>query len=180
MRPESWAWNWRWITLIGAVVVGVVVLVVVMWPRSNPAAVPESSPSVSTGVSSTAEPSGTASAAPATTGPSSTSPQSASPYCVAFGAIKAGGVSTGKEGDSVDFNELSDRFDDLITKYSAAEKVAPADLKDDYARVLGYLRQSKKAVDSRNLEQIKAMVRNLSTLNATMESIQSRSERLCP
>ena len=28
--------------------------------------------------------------------------------------------------------------------------------------------------------QIKAMVRNLSTLNATMESIQSRSERLCP
>jgi len=57
--------------------------------------------------------------------------------------------------------------------------LAPADRKDDYASVLRYLVQAKKAVDSRDLEQIKAMVKNLSSLNATMASIQTQSQQLC-
>ena len=67
----------------------------------------------------------------------------------------------------------------LIAKYSAAQALAPADRKDDYASVLRYLVQAKKAVDSRDLEQIKTMVKNLSSLNATMASIQTQSQQLC-
>lgn len=67
----------------------------------------------------------------------------------------------------------------LIAKYSAAQALAPADLKDDYASVLRYLVQAKKAVDSRDLGQINTMVKNLSSLNATMASIQTQSQQLC-
>jgi len=54
-----------------------------------------------------------------------------------------------------------------------------SDLKDDYASVLRYRVQAKKAVDSRDLEPIKAMVKNLSSLNSTMASIQTRSQQPC-
>ncbi|HVK45283.1 MAG TPA: hypothetical protein VM429_10315 [Micropruina sp.] len=49
---------------------------------------------------------------------------------------------------------MSKKFAGLIATYSAAQALAPADLKDDYASVLRYLVQAKKAVDSRDLEQI--------------------------
>ena len=74
---------------------------------------------------------------------------------------------------------MSKKFAGLIAKYSAAQALAPADLKDDYASVLRCLVQAKKALDSRDLGQIKTMVKNLSSLNATMASIQTQSQQLC-
>jgi len=74
---------------------------------------------------------------------------------------------------------LSTKFAGLIATYSAAQALAPADLKDDYASVLRYLVQAKQAVDSRDFEQVKTMVKNLSSLNATMASIQTQSQQLC-
>lgn len=101
------------------------------------------------------------------------------PYCVAFAKITAGGVQTGEDGDGVDFAELAARFTDLIGKYTAAAKLAPEELTDDYERVLGYLTQGKEAVNSRDIEELKSMVRNLDSLNDSMDSIEQASRQMC-
>ena len=88
-------------------------------------------------------------------------------------------MSTGGDDGDVDFGQLSRKFADLITRYTAAAKLAPSGLRTEYTEVIAYLKQAKGAVDSRDLEQVKTMVKNLSTLNATMSRIETESEGLC-
>lgn len=177
--------DWRWMALIGALVAALVIGSLIWWNRSVPAAQSTPSAPAATSGTPTADPSATASAAATeqsateSASPSVSGTKQETPYCVAFRAITTAGVSTSNDEGGVDLGALSKKFTQLIKKYSAAAVLAPADLKDDYATVLKYLKQSKKAVDSRDLEQIKSMVRNLSSLNDTMTSIQTQSEQLC-
>jgi len=103
-------------------------------------------------------------------------------YCPAFDKIKAGGFETQADENAdgqVDLDELGRKFDELTQKYTAAEKVSPASLRDDYARALGFLREGKKAVESRDIELLKALVSNLDTLNESMETIETKSDPFC-
>jgi len=179
-EPEPRKRDWRWLMLTGVAVLVLGVAAVLWFNRAAPTAQP-SPASTTTQSSTTPAPAPSASEEPASPSatPSPASTKKQSPYCRAFTRITAGGLSTSSDDGSVDFDELSNKFADLIKKYSAAAALAPPSLDEDYAQVLVYLRQGKRAVDSRNLDQIKAMVRNLSSLNSTMENIQTESEELC-
>lgn len=109
----------------------------------------------------------------------STPTKEQTPYCKAFARITASSVETGEGEGSVDFAALKKTFDRLITLYTDAAKLAPASLADDYDKVLDYLKQGRKAVTSKDLNELKTMVRSLSKLNDTMASIQSHSTELC-
>ena len=101
------------------------------------------------------------------------------PYCKAFSRITGGGVAAEGGDGAVDFPALSTQFGQLITRYSAAAALAPQSLRSDYAKVLTYLKQGKAAVDAKDLEELKVMIGNLSSLNDTMSSIQAESKALC-
>ena len=101
------------------------------------------------------------------------------PYCAAFAKIRSGAVSTTSEDGSVDLNALAARFSSLIKSYSAAAKSAPSSLDKEYAKVLGYLTEMRKAVLSKNVDDIKLMISNLELLNNAMASIQSQSVKIC-
>lgn len=171
---------------LGAVGVGVVLLVVLLVTAVVGSGEEDDGPSSSQGEDSPS--------APEDTGPEDSpeddeSPSEADPvlppdpdvYCPAFAQIQEGGLagSGGEEDESVDLAELSQTFDTLLTRYGQAERVAPLELREDYAQALGYLRQGKRATESGDVELLKALVVNLESLNDSMETIQSESESLC-
>lgn len=177
----------RWIILAGAVVLALLIGGTV-WGLSS--LLPSGATPVAT-TTAAGTPSGTPTATDTpvvtpTPTPSATptptptpTPTEKSLYCKAFARITAGGIDTKTKDGSIDFAELSDQFGQLITRYSAAAKVAPDSLKADYEEVLAYLRQGKKAVDAKSLDQLKIMVGNLGSLNDTMSNIQAESKTLC-
>ena len=103
-------------------------------------------------------------------------------YCPAFRQIKKGGLASStndEDADGVDLAELSKVFDTLIARYSKAGSVSPKSLRDDYARTVGFLREGKKAVDSKDVNLLKALALNLETLNDSMTAIETKSAKFC-
>ncbi|WP_332643894.1 hypothetical protein [Aeromicrobium sp.] len=103
-------------------------------------------------------------------------------YCPAFRQIKKGGLASStndEDADGVDLAELSRVFETLIARYGKAGSVSPKSLRDDYARTVGFLREGKKAVDSKDVDLLKALALNLETLNDSMEAIESKSAKFC-
>lgn len=103
-------------------------------------------------------------------------------YCPAFEKIKAGGFESQADENAdgqVDLDELERKFDELLKKYRAAERVSPVSLRDNYAEVLGFLQEGRKAVRSGDVDQLKALVSNLDTLNTSMKTIQTESGPFC-
>lgn len=102
-------------------------------------------------------------------------------YCPAFEAILAGGSTPDQdeEDSGVDLADLERRFADLEKKYSAAARVSPLPLRDDYRRVLAFLREGQRSVSSRDVDRITALVSNLGTLNDNMAAIEDKSAAFC-
>jgi hypothetical protein len=161
----------RWLLLVGAIVLALVVGGIAF-------ALTRVTPTTGTSPTSVASPTEVVTPSETPT-PSPTPTKVQTPYCKAFSAITAGGVETGGDEGGADFAKLSKTFSDLIAKYSAAAKLAPKNLTTAYATVLSYLKQGKQAVDSRDLDQLKEMVKNLDSLNETMTTIQTESQKLC-
>ena len=183
---------WWW--LGGAAVAGLAITVVAVSSGIG-APAPSPTPSASQTVSA-AGPSVSASPSPSITATPSATPtpavtSSAKPsatvtravqkeaYCRAFAEIKTGSVSTESEDGGVDFDELADQLASLIKSYSRAAKAAPSSLDRQYAAVLGYLKDMRAAVVSRDLDGIKLMITNLELLNKAMAAIQTESEKIC-
>ncbi len=128
-------------------------------------------------------PSSSASAAPTAEKPLPTNlPPDKDVYCPAFRQIRKGGLASStndEDADGVDLAELSRVFDTLIARYSKAGSVSPKSLRDDYARTVGFLREGKKAVDSKDVDLLKALALNLETLNDSMEAIGNKSAKFC-
>ncbi len=141
-------------------------------PATSPAATPSPTPEVTESMSPTPTPTPTPK-------PSPSEDSRLAAYCKAFAKIESGGIDAQAGGDGVDFDQLGKTFDTLISRYSAASKVAPAKLQEDYARVLGYLRQGRSAVKSKDLGNLKAMLDSLASLNDTMSRIQKESRAIC-
>ena len=129
-----------------------------------------------------ASPSSSASAPSVDKPPPTNLPPDKDTYCPAFREIRKGGLATtpnNEDAEGVDLAELSKVFDQLISRYSKAGSVSPKRLRDDYAKTIGFLREGKKAVDSKNVDLLKALAVNLETLNDSMSAIQSKSARFC-
>lgn len=128
-------------------------------------------------------PSSSASAKPSAEKPPPTNlPPDKDKYCPAFRQIQKGGLASStndEDADGVDLAELSTVFDQLIARYGKAGSVSPTSLRDDYARTVGFLREGKKAADSKDVDLLKALALNLETLNDSMEAIQSKSAKFC-
>lgn len=160
-----------------AVVVAVAALLLVTdGGDDTPASAASSSNAPSKGSSDSPAPTATASK-----GPRKVLPPDKDEYCPAFRQIQKGGLTSpgDEEDEHVDLAELSRTFDQLISRYSAAERVSPLSLRDNYAQALGYLRQGKKAVSSKDVVLLKALVVNLESLNRSMEAIQTKSATFC-
>lgn len=190
--PAWWSWltssRKRIIVAGAAVVLLVIVSVGVTWASSGQIKTPLATPSAEPTNSTSADvkkpsQSPKSEATPTPTLPDPTAlPPDADEYCPAFAAIKKGGPQlegSGDEDENMNLASLSRMFDQLITKYSRAEKVAPVSLRDDYGRTLNYLRQSKAAADSGDEDLLLALATNLDSLNESMEAIVSGSERFC-
>jgi hypothetical protein len=177
---------WWW--LGGAAVVAVAIAVLAVSTSigapvpSAPTATATSAaaaPTPSVEVTPTTGPTPTATPTPTTPSASATRPVKKAAYCAAFAKIKARSVDTSSDGGGVDFDKLAALFASLTTSYSAAAKSAPSSLDREYAQVLGYLKEMRKAVVSRDLDGIKLMIKNLELLNGAMTSIQTQSEKIC-
>jgi hypothetical protein len=172
----------RWIVLAGAVALALVIGGVA-FALTRPAqtaggpTAPVTSGSPTAAPAPTLTPTATATESSASPTPSASKTQS--PYCKAFARITAGGIDAGEEEGAIDFAALKKTFNELIDRYSAAADLAPASLSDDYAKVLAYLKQGRKAVSGQDLDELKTMVKNLSKLNDAMASIQDESQALC-
>lgn len=164
----------------GLVIVMAVVTTLVMVSGGEDTS-PASAATASTASPSTS-PRATEPSAKASKAPAAVLPPDKDVYCPAFRRIRDGGLTRpgDDEESGVDLAELSRTFDGLISRYSAAERVSPLSLRDDYAQALGYLRQGKKATDSEDIGLLKALVANLDSLNDSMESIQAKSATFCP
>lgn len=102
------------------------------------------------------------------------------PYCQAYSDIVNAPPSAAPDDETgMDFEKLSKTYATLILRYSAAAKVAPAGLKGDYAKIIRFLKDVKITVDSHNWKAVIAQMRQLEKMNATMESIQKKSEAIC-
>lgn len=190
---RSYPW---WAIAIGAVVVVAIgAAVAVALTGGGPAGQSTTPSPVPSTPSGSATPTPTSSATP-TPSPSATPTPSPTPtptptatpsakdadaYCKAMQAILNSNTADTEpdEEGGVDYKRLSATYADLIKKYSAAAKYAPDSLREQFDAVLGYLKQAKRAVDSKDLNQIKEMVRSLSTLNDTMDAIQKTSRQIC-
>lgn len=168
----------RWVILAGAIALVLVIAGTVfgLTRLVQPAAQPVTTPTPT--VTATPTPTETPTF-PESPTPTPTPTKEQTPYCKAFTRITTGGIAAEGEDGAVDFPALSAEFGTLIKRYSAAGALAPASLKPDYAKVLAYLKQGKAAVDAKDLDELKVMVRNLSSLNATMSNIQAESTALC-
>ena len=172
--------NPRWVFL--AAVLALVVLaggIAFALTRPDQTAVqPTPSPVTSSAAPSSATPEPEPTPTPTPT-PSATPSREQTPYCAAFGRITASSVDGGDGEGGIDYEKLSKTFATLIADYSAAAKLAPDSLADDFDKVLDYLRQAKSAVDSRGRVRLLQMVKNLSSLNDAMSAIDAESRTLC-
>lgn len=100
-------------------------------------------------------------------------------YCAAFSRIRSGSISAQADDGGIDYDELAGKFTGLIRSYSRAAAAAPSSLDREYAAVLGYLREMRAAVQSRDLDGIKLMITNLELLNQSMAAIEAESEEIC-
>lgn len=178
VRPST---KRRWIVLAGAVALALVIGGVA-FALTRPAPTAGEQPTAPvTSASPTAAPAPTLTPTSTVTSasPTASATKEQSPYCKAFARITAGGIDAGENEGAVDFAALKKTFDQLIKNYSAAAKLAPASLEDDYAKVLAYLKQGREAVTGKDLDELKTMVKNLSKLNDAMAAIQSESQALC-
>lgn len=173
----------RWPVLAGAVavalLVGVAAFAIAGPGRSGGQPTPAGSPTPPVTSVPVETPAETPVEAPSATPSSTATPKEQTPYCKAVANIRSGGLEASNNEGNLDFEALSKNFAELIKLYSAAAEHAPAELAGEYRTALNYLKEMKAAVDSRDLEGIKKMVRNLSSLNDTMATIQTESERLC-
>ncbi len=158
--------------LVAAVVVATTITVATRGSGDEPTAAPSSG--------ATPDRSEAATPAPAESTPSG-EPPDRDEYCPAFRKIRSGGLAQpgDEDSDTVDLQSLSRTFDGLISRYDDAARVSPLSLRDDYAKALGYLREGQKAVDSGDVDLIKALVVNLDTLNASMDAIAKKSRSFC-
>lgn len=136
------------------------------------------SPSPTPSLSATVEPSTSETPSPLA---SRTSVKSKSPYCQAYQTIldTAPTTESSDEEGSADLKKLSATYAALITKYSAAAELAPASLKDDYAKVIRYLKDFKITVDSGDWNAVRAQLAVLFKINDAMDSIQKQSDKIC-
>lgn len=113
--------------------------------------------------------------------PTSPLPPDPDRYCPAYAEIREGGLTRpGRDEDApVDLAELTRTFTSLVDRYQAAARVAPEELRDDYAQALQYLRQGRRAAAAEDVELLRALVVNLDALDATIAEIQAASDRLC-
>lgn len=171
----------RWVILAGAIALVLVIAGTVfgLTRLVQPAAQPVATPTPTVTATPTPTPTETPTVPESSPTPTPTPSKEQTPYCKAFTRITTGGIAAEGEDGSVDFPALSAEFGTLIKRYSAAGALAPDSLKADYAKVLAYLRQGKEAVDAKDLDGLKVMVKNLSSLNATMSNIQAESTALC-
>ena len=58
-------------------------------------------------------------------------------------------------------------------------ELAPASLKDDYAKVIRYLKDFKITVDSGDWNAVRAQLAVLFKINDAMDSIQKQSDKIC-
>lgn len=100
-------------------------------------------------------------------------------YCAAWAGVGLNIPASGEEEEGVDLVELTRTFETLEQSYVEASGAAPADLVADYQTVIGYLRTSRDAARSGDVEQVKVMVTNLGTLNEYMSDIETASRRMC-
>ena len=161
-RAEGW-WTRpvAWVT--GAIAVAVVALVVLIVinlaaPSAAPSATPSESPTASA---------------------SSTALTSETPYCKAFRTIIEPARDNQGESAGLDWDQLSRRFTTYLTEYQSAEKLAPAGLKDDYAKAIGTLKEGVAVALSRDLTRLKDFLAKLSSLNDAMDAIDTQSRELC-
>ncbi|MBK8447436.1 MAG: hypothetical protein IPL41_12390 [Micropruina sp.] len=112
---------------------------------------------------------------------SRTSVKSTSAYCQAYQRILDTAPTTEPtdEEGGADLKKLSATYAALIEKYSAAAELAPAALKDDYAKVIRYLKDFKITLDSGDWNAVRAQLRVLFQLNDAMAAIQKQSDKIC-
>ncbi|MFT4108573.1 hypothetical protein [Propionicimonas sp.] len=179
---------WWWLGGVALVIVVVIAMLAVTlgWgdPGSTASPIPtvasaSASPSDSATVPASATPSATATATTASPSPTPTRAVKKLAYCKAYKQITTRRVQNSSEDGSVDFDKLADLFSSLITSYSSAAKAAPSSLDTEYAVVLAYLKDMKKAVVSQDLDGIKAMISNIDLLNEHMTTIQKQSQKIC-
>ncbi len=168
-----------------AILVGVgaalVLLGVAAWALGlgRPGPTAATTPAVPTATSGTPSASGSGSPSATTPAPTPTATETRSPYCVQFQRILDSGSESAGNEEELDLKGLSAKYGSLITLYSGAAKVAPASLKDDYARVLSFLKEAKTTIDDGDLQKITQIIKRLGTLNAAMDEIQRQSQSLC-
>lgn len=171
----------RWLlpVVIGVVIVAIIGVIAAVW-MSQGEAVPNPTPTVVTSDDPTPDATGPGADPSEGATPSPALPPEPSPYCKAFGDL---GLSEQVEGTDdegqVDFARLALVFKELTDKYSEASKLAPQSLQPEYAKVLKQLRQGLDAVTSQDFEELKKMVKNLNSLNETMEKIYIESTAIC-
>jgi hypothetical protein len=101
------------------------------------------------------------------------------PYCEAFRTIIAGGMESGSENEAENLKALSAKYAEYLEKYQTAAELAPESLQDEYDKVIAFLKDAIKAVDSGDFDRIKAVFKSLATLNDTMTAIDEESRRIC-
>lgn len=176
---KPWWKSWR-----GAVVGLAVVLAmvgVVLFSLNAKGGTPTAGPSP--------EPTPTATA-PATASPSASIPlaeetatmgvDQVAAYCSDYKTILGSGTTSNSDDDAgVDFDKLAALYEDLLGKYQAASKNAPASLADQYAKVIQFLKDAKAVAETKDINAVRAQFSLLSSLNEAMEAIEKASQKLC-
>lgn len=176
MKPQGrTAWIGWAIGAVAVVLVGLLIVLAFTGNRGGTAAPVPSTPVTSQSVQT---PPGTA--APTGDPTATMSPSQIEAYCADYKAILGSGTDSDTDDDSgADFERLSALYADLIVKYTAASKNAPANLASQFSEVIQYLTDAKATVETRDLDAIRAQMRLLSKLNASMEAIEKASNALC-
>lgn len=183
-KPNSNARKWWWISGGVVAVAAIVTLAVVGFAGGQPTdpATASASPTTSTSPTAiTASPSASATTTAASSTASATPTRAVKKlaYCRVYAQIRSDTSVSAPDGESVDFAQLSKTFAKRIKSYRTAAAAAPSSLDADYAKVLGYLTEAKKAVDSQDLDAIKDVLANLPLLNESMATIQAESQEIC-
>lgn len=171
---------WWWIA--AGAVLAAAVLVGVIWSTrvGQPAAGgPSESPTPVASDSATATPSAEPSSSPSVS-PTPTSTRKLTPYCRDYLAILGGRPSEDPDDEeSPDTGSISDTFGKWLKRYTAAATHAPADLRPRYAKVIRYLKDAIITFDTGDWNATRAQLKQMPTLNKTMDAIETRSKKLC-
>lgn len=171
--------GWWWIGGGAAVAIAAVITAFTMVPGGTPGG-PTPAASAGSAAASTA-PSSNESASPsAVSSPSPSRKVKKLAYCDAYAKITSTSVSPTQDEDApADLAKLSSHLKSLQKQYARAAKAAPSSLDSQYAKVLDYLTQMRKAADSNDPTQVVLLVKNLNLLNESMSQIASASKEIC-